>query len=236
MVATTRDIVQQARGAGRTNLSQDECRRLLDAAGVPFNASLFAPTRVDALAAGDRIGYPVVLKIVSPQIVHKTEAGGVRLGIRSRAELGVAYDEMLGTIRVREPGATIEGVQVDEQLSGVELIVGAARDPQFGPMVMFGIGGIFVEVYKDVTFRLVPLSAADAREMIEEVRGKAIYQGARGLPKADPAALANVLVAVSSLVERNPEIRELDINPLLLTPKGLRGIDARILLDGTPAA
>ncbi|HEY3351781.1 MAG TPA: acetate--CoA ligase family protein [Polyangia bacterium] len=231
----TKEIVQAALAAGRTNLSQGECRRILGAAGVPLNASAFAATRAEAVAAGDRIGYPVVLKVVSDQIVHKTEAGGVCLGVRGPDELARAFDDMMATVRTKAPGAVVDGVQVDEQLGGVELIVGATRDAQFGPMVMFGLGGIFVEVYKDVTFRLVPIAPADAHDMIEEVRGKAIFQGARAHPRADRGALAAVLVAVSSLVERNPEIRELDINPLVVTPKGLRGLDARILLTA-PAA
>lgn len=228
---STGEILKAALAARRENLGMDECRRIFAEAGIPLNASSFARTREEALAAGDRIGYPVVLKIVSPEIVHKTEVGGVRLQIRSREELGAAWDEMMRAVSARVPGARVDGVTVDEQVSGTELIVGSTRDPQFGPLIMFGLGGILVEIYRDVTFRLIPIERADALEMIEEVRGKQIYRGARGLPRADPDSLVEVLLAVSRLVERYPAIRELDLNPLVVTAKGLRAIDARILLS-----
>jgi len=230
---TTSDILNEAIRTKRESLGNAECRSILAEAGVPQNASISAKTRDDALAAGERIGYPVVLKIVSPQIVHKTEAGGVRLNIHSRAELGAAYDEMMKKVRAHHPDAHIDGVTVDQQLSGVELIIGSSRDPQFGPLIMFGLGGIFVEVYKDVTFRLVPISKCDALEMLEEVKGRPLYQGARGLPKASPAELADILVNVSRLVQESPAIRELDLNPLVVTPEGVRAIDSRILVDMT---
>jgi acyl-CoA synthetase (NDP forming) len=228
---TTRDIIRTAIAAKRENLSSGECRRILAEAGVPLNASVFAPTREAALAAAERIGYPVVLKIVSPEIVHKTDAGGVRLDLHGREELGTAYDEMMTQVRAHAPDAHLEGVTVDERLGGVELIIGATRDPQFGPLIMFGLGGIFVEVYKDVTFRLVPISQRDALDMLEEVKGKLLFQGARGLPTARPEELAGILVNVSRLVDENPAIRELDLNPLVVTKAGVRAIDTRILVD-----
>jgi acyl-CoA synthetase (NDP forming) len=230
---TTRDILSQAVTTGRENLGGGECRAIFKEAGLPMNASVFAKTRDEAAAAGDQMGYPVVMKIVSAQVVHKTEAGGVKLGIRSRDELVAAWDEMMKKVLAHHPDAHIDGVTIDEQLGGVELIVGSSRDPQFGPLIMFGLGGIFVEVYKDVTFRLVPITKADALQMIEEVKGKPVYQGARGLPKADPQELASILVGVSKLVQEHPTIRELDLNPLVVTPKGVRAIDARILVDVT---
>jgi len=230
---STKDILSVAVKTGRENLGGGECRAIFKEAGIPMNASVFAKTRDEAAAAGDQMGYPVVMKIVSPQVVHKTEAGGVKLGIRSRDELLAAWDEMMKKVRAHHPDAHIDGVTIDEQLGGVELIVGSSRDPQFGPLIMFGLGGIFVEVYKDVTFRLVPITKGDALQMIEEVKGKPVYQGARGLPKADPQELAGILTAVSRLVEQNPAIRELDLNPLVVTPKGVRAIDARILVDLT---
>ena len=228
---TTRDILSAAIAAKRENLGGAECRSIFAEAGLPMNASSFAKSRDEATAAADRIGYPVVMKIVSAQVVHKTEAGGVKLNIRSRDEVGAAYDEMMQKVRAHHPDARIDGVTIDEQLAGVELIVGSTRDPQFGPLVMFGLGGIFVEVYKDVTFRLVPITKGDALQMIEEVKGKPVYQGARGLPKADPQELAAILMGVSKLVQDNPAIRELDLNPLVVTPQGVRAIDARILVD-----
>jgi acyl-CoA synthetase (NDP forming) len=230
---TIREILNEAVKTKRESLGNAECRSILAEAGVPQNASSFAKTRDDALAAGERIGYPVVLKVVSPQIVHKTEAGGVQLNIHSRAELGAAYDEMIRKVRASQPAARVDGVTVDQQLGGVELIIGSTRDPQFGPLIMFGLGGIFVEVYKDVTFRLVPISKRDALEMLEEVKGKPLYQGARGLPKASPAELAGILLSVSKLVHASPAIRELDLNPLVVTAEGVRAIDSRILVDLT---
>jgi acetate---CoA ligase (ADP-forming) subunit beta len=230
---TTKDILGEAIKTGRENLGGGECRSIFNEAGIPMNASVFAKTRDEAAAAGDKMGYPVVMKIVSPQVVHKTEAGGVKLGIRGREELLTAWDEMMKQVRAHHADAHIDGVTIDEQLGGVELIVGSSRDPQFGPLIMFGLGGIFVEVYKDVTFRLVPITKGDALQMIEEVKGKPVYQGARGLPKASPEELASILVGVSKLVQENPAIRELDLNPLVVTPNGVRAIDARILVDVT---
>jgi acetate---CoA ligase (ADP-forming) subunit beta len=228
---TTSEILRAAIAAGRENLGGAECRAIFAEAGIPMNGSAFAKSRDEAAAAADRIGYPVVMKIVSPQVVHKTDAGGVKLGIRGRDELVAAWDEMMKKVRAHHPDAQLEGVTIDEQLGGVELIVGSSRDPQFGPLIMFGLGGIFVEVYKDVTFRLIPITTGDALQMIEEVKGKPVYQGARGLPKASPEELAAILVGVSTLVRDHPAIRELDLNPLVVTPKGVRAIDARILVD-----
>jgi succinyl-CoA synthetase beta subunit len=228
---TTSEILRAAIAAGRENLGGAECRAIFAAAGIPMNASTFARSRDEAAAAADTIGYPVVMKIVSAQVVHKTDAGGVKLGIRGRDEVLAAWDEMMKKVKSHHPDAQIDGVTIDEQLGGVELIVGSSRDPQFGQLIMFGLGGIFVEVYKDVTFRLVPITKQDALLMIEEVKGKPVYQGARGLPKASPEELAAILVGISKLVEQNPAIRELDLNPLVVTPKGVRAIDARILVD-----
>jgi len=184
----------------------------------------------EALALAVDMGYPVVLKVVSPQIVHKTDAGGVKVNINSDEEVMRAYDEIIASAKAYDPNAEIIGLMVDEMVSGTELIVGTTRDPHFGPMIMFGIGGIFVEVYKDVSFRLIPISEADAEEMIGEIKGKAMFQGARGLPKAETADLVNVLMMTSRFMEENPDVNELDINPLVITQKGIMALDARVIL------
>jgi succinyl-CoA synthetase beta subunit len=171
-----------------------------------------------------------VMKIVSPDIIHKTEVGVVRVGLKDEAETSAAFDAMVASVLSKRPDARIRGVVVEEMVQGTELIIGSSCDPQFGRMLMFGMGGVFVEVYKDVSFRLVPISEFDAREMIEEIRGKAIFEGARGHPKADKQLLAKVLVDISSGIGRFPDIEELDINPLMVTEKGLVAVDARVIL------
>jgi len=164
-------------------------RKSLEDFGIRFNGCAMANSSQQAVEMASKMGYPVVMKVVSPQIVHKTEAGGVKVNIDTNEEVVSAYDEIMVSAKAYDPNAQINGIMVEEMVSGTELIIGTTTDAQFGPMIMFGMGGIFVEVYKDVSFRLVPISEGDAREMIEEIKGKAILKGARGLPKADVSRL-----------------------------------------------
>lgn len=227
---TLEPVFAAAAAEGRKVLDVHESRLVLAGLGVPMNRSAFAADRESAVKAASETGFPVVMKIVSPDIIHKTEVGGVKVGLRDAAETGAAFDAMMASVRSKRPEARVKGVVVEEMVRGTELIIGSSCDPQFGRMLMFGMGGVFVEVYKDVSFRLVPISAFDAREMIEEIRGKAIFEGARGYPKADKEALARILVDISTGIARHPDIEELDINPLMVTEKGLVAVDARVIL------
>jgi succinyl-CoA synthetase beta subunit len=227
---SVKDIISAALAEGRTVLDVHESRQVLLDIGVPMNRSALATDRNAAARAASGIGFPVVMKIVSPDIIHKTEVGGVRVGLKDESETAATFDAMLAAIKAKLPDARVRGVVVEEMVRGTELIIGSSCDPQFGRMLMFGIGGVFGEIYKDVSFRLVPISAFDAHEMIEEIRGKAIFEGARGQPKADKEALAKILVDISSGIGRYPDIDELDINPLMVTENGLVAVDARVIL------
>jgi succinyl-CoA synthetase beta subunit len=223
-------ILEAARAEGRWMLDLWEARRVVEAMGVPLDRAALAPTRKEALAAAKKIGFPVVMKIVSPDVIHKTEVGGVKVNIAYEDELGKAFDAMMESVGRKQPTARVKGVLIEEMVKGTELIIGSSCDAQFGRMLMFGMGGIFVEIYKDVSFRLVPIAGPDALEMIEEIRGKAIFEGARGHPKADKDALARMLVNISDGLRQTPLIEELDINPLMVTDAGLKAVDARILI------
>jgi acetyl-CoA synthetase (ADP-forming) len=225
-----REIMDAALAENRKVLDVNESRLVLEAMGVPMDRAVLAASRDEALRAAAGIGFPAVMKIVSPDIVHKTEVGGVRVGLRDANEVLQAYDSMIAAVKAMRPDARVKGVLIEEMVRGIELIIGSTCDPQFGRMLMFGMGGVFVEVYKDVSFRLVPIADFDAREMIEEIRGKAIFEGARGYPRADKAELARILVGISTGVGRFPDIEELDINPLMVTEKGLMAVDARVIL------
>lgn len=228
---STASLIAGARAAGRTLLNEVEAKRLLAEAGIPVTEAHLARTREEAERLAEAIGYPVVLKIVSDDIPHKSDVGGVQLNLRDREAVGAAYDRILQNVRTRRPDARIEGVSVQRQAPpGVEVIVGLTTDPQFGPVVMFGLGGVLVEVLQDVAFRVVPLTARDAREMIREVKGFALLQGYRGAPPADLAALESLLLKVSELAQRHPEIAELDLNPVFAYPNGAVAVDARVVL------
>jgi len=210
-----------------SDLAEYAAKRVLAEYGIPVTREALATSADEALAAARRIGYPVALKVQSPDIPHKTEARAVRLSIASDGELGKAYAEVLANARAHAPGARIEGVLVQEMVGdGVEAILGVTNDPLFGPAVMFGLGGIFAEVLKDVSFRLAPVTPSVAREMIEEIAGYPLLAGARGRPPADVAALADAIVRLSALaVDLRGEVAELDVNPLFVFPAG-RGVKA----------
>jgi len=173
-----------------------------------------------------------VLKIVSPDVLHKTDAGGVKLGLDDEEAVGKAFNEIISAIKKNEPSANIYGVSVQNMARpGVEVIIGMSKDPQFGPVLMFGLGGILVEVLKDVSFRIVPLAKRDAREMIKEIKGYPILEGYRGQEPADVAVLEDYLLKVSDFVDGRPEIKELDINPIFAYSDGAVAVDARVILE-----
>jgi acyl-CoA synthetase (NDP forming) len=173
-----------------------------------------------------------VLKIVSPQITHKSDVGGVALNLASADEVGAAFDRVVASAKQHEPNATIDGVAVQRmEKQGVEVIIGMTKDPQFGPVLMFGLGGVLVEVLKDVAFRVVPLDARDARQMVHEIKGYPLLEGYRGHDPADVAKLEQLLLKVSAFVEAHPEVAELDLNPVFAYKDGAIAVDARIVLD-----
>jgi acyl-CoA synthetase (NDP forming) len=213
---------------GRTDdVTEFAAKKVLTQYGIGVTREDLATSRDEAVAFAQRIGYPVVMKVQSPDISHKTEAKAVRLGIASDADVAAAYDEILRNAKAYKQDARIDGVLVQEMVSGgIEAILGVTNDKLFGPAVMFGLGGIFAEVLKDVAFRIAPVTKAAALEMVAEIKGYAVLTGARGAAHADVDALADTIVRLSALaLDLKDQIAELDINPLFVFPKG-KGVKA----------
>jgi acetate---CoA ligase (ADP-forming) len=233
MPSLPEEIRELLSGAQRT-LSERQSKQLLNAFGVSTSRELLARSREEAVVAGEQIGFPVAMKVDSPDILHKTEADAIRLNVPDRDRLLAAFDEILKNARAHDPAARINGVLIQEMVPpGVEVIVGMNRDPQFGPVLMFGLGGIFVEIIKDVSLRIAPISQDDAVRMIQGVRGYPLLAGARGRRKADIPALAETLVKVSRMaVALGPRLEQLDINPLIVLPEGggVKVADALVIL------
>ena len=223
-------ILDKISSEGRHILTYAESRTIMQLAGLPLNKMCFAKNLDECVTKANEIGYPVVLKIISKDVIHKSDSGGVKLGISSDGELRTVYNEMLTSVKNHYPSAEIEGFSIEEMVEGVELLIGTNTDDQFGKMIALGIGGIFVEIYKDVTFRLIPISEKDVRDMIEEIQGKKVLDGYRGLPKVDLLELCNFVINVSKIIEENKVIKEMDLNPVVATKEGLKAIDARIIL------
>jgi acetyltransferase len=211
----------------KTDVAEHAAKRILAEYGIPVTREELAASKGQAGKIAKSIGYPVALKVQSPDISHKTEARAVRLDVMSDQELATAYDEVLANARAYKGDARIEGMLVQEMVKdGVEAILGVTNDPLFGPAVMFGLGGIFAEVLKDVSFRLAPVTASVAREMVEEIAGYPVLAGARGRPRADMDALVDAIVRLSALaVDLKDHVGELDINPLFVFAEG-RGVKA----------
>ena len=219
--------------SGRTaDVAEFEAKRILAEYGIPVTEEVLAASANEARTAAKRIGYPVAIKVQSPDISHKTEAKAVRLGIANETELAAAYEEVLANARAYRRDARIDGVLVQAMVKGgTEAILGITNDPLFGPAVMFGLGGIFAEVLKDVAFRLAPVTPAVAREMIAEIKGYAVLTGARGKPPADVDALADAIVKLSALaVDLQGQVAELDVNPLFVMEKGKGVVAADALI------
>lgn len=211
-------------------LNENEIRMLLKKVGIRFPRSVLVKDVELAVSFAEQIGWPVVLKISSPDIVHKTEAGAVALNVRDEVELRKYFRETMDNAKRFNAKARIDGVLVEEMLKGHEVIVGSSYDKQFGPVVMLGSGGIYVEIFKDVTFRVVPISRADAQQMIKEIKGYAVLKGVRGQPPINFKALEDALLSISELILMNPEIQELDINPLFVTQEKAVAGDVRIVV------
>ena len=224
-------VIEAARKQGRVLLSEVEAKELLASASVPVVETKLAATRDDAVALAKSMGYPVALKIVSPQIAHKSDVGGVKLGLTSADEVASAFDAIVAAAQRAEPNATIEGVSVQRMAEpGVEVITGMTMDAQFGPVLMFGLGGVLVEVLKDVAFRVVPIAKRDAAQMIREIQGFPLLEGYRGQEPADVGALEELLLKLSDFIEAHPDVAELDLNPVFAYPHGAVAVDARIVL------
>lgn len=226
------EIINRALSEGRSYLMEHEAKELLEREGIATTGAAAARSAAEAVEISSRIGYPVVLKVLSPQVVHKSDAGGVKLNLNNASEVEEAFAEITRAFGDKE----LAGVAVQKMASpGLEAIVGVSRDPTFGPVLMFGLGGVFVEVIKDVSFRVLPVTEADIDEMLAEIRGYALLRGYRGTA-ADLPALKELLLRISAMVMRRPEIRELDLNPVFLYEKGYVVVDARIFLEEPPAS
>jgi acyl-CoA synthetase (NDP forming) len=235
--SAVRAVIEAAKTDRRNTLSPAECRALCEACAIPLPKAATASSAAEAGRAASALGFPVVMKIVSPDILHKTEAGGVVLNVRSAAEAERAYEKIVAGARAYKPDAKVAGVEIQQMLSGgQEVIVGATADPSFGKVVAFGLGGVLVEVLKDITFRLAPASRDDALSMINGIAAAEILGGVRGAAAVDKDALAAIIETVSSLAADFPEIAELDLNPVLARPDGAVALDVRVLLDFAPPA
>lgn len=226
-------IVSRAKGAGRAALDESAGKALLAGYGIRVPQSRVAKGVADVDDVMKGLQVPVVVKVMSPDILHKSDAGGVKINLRSAAEVKAAIEGMLAAPKIK--GARIEGFLVEEMApSGHELVIGGLRDPQFGPLVMVGLGGIFVEIFKDVSFRLCPISRIDAEEMLDELKAAAILKGARGGKPASREAIIEVLMKIGGedglLLKHAADISEADINPLIVSETGAVAVDARFIL------
>jgi acyl-CoA synthetase (NDP forming) len=229
---TKNEILVQARKENRAKLTEIESKELVGNAGIPVIEAKLARTKAEAVALSEKMGFPVVLKIVSPDVIHKSDSGGVKLGLDNASQVSKAYDEIMSAIKKRQPKAKIEGISVQKMARpGVEVIIGMTKDMQFGPVLMFGLGGILVEVLKDVSFRIVPLTKRDAHEMIKEIKGYPLLEGYRGQEPADIPFLEAMILKVSDFIDKNPEIKELDLNPVFAYKNGAVAVDARVILE-----
>ena len=229
--ARARAALARGRGLGQRNLDLALASEVLGAAGLRYNRSATARDEAEAVRQAETLGFPLVIKLISPDVIHKSDAGGVVLDVLDAAGVRGACAQIRTKIEASHPGARIEGFTVEEQVSGTELIIGMSRDPGFGPLFMVGMGGVFVEVYKDVAFCLAPFGRRDALDVIDQIKAQPLLDGARSRPVLDRAELAEALLRVAALVEACPEIEELDVNPLVITrERGLVCIDARVIL------
>ncbi len=212
------------------NGNEERLWKLLKDWNIPVLTTAAAKSAGAAVDVAKTMGYPVVMKILSPDITHKSDVGGIILDLGSDKEVKDAYHSIAASVKQHVPEARIEGVVLQKMAeSGLEVIVGAKLDPQFGHVIMFGLGGIFVEICRDVSFRVTPVDREMAREMILEIKGSAIIEGARGREPADIEAIIDVITALSAMLEKNPDITEIDINPLIVYFRGSVAVDARML-------
>ncbi len=230
-MSEAKKILTSALQQKRKVLTVQESKTILLKEGFPVNPTGYGKTLEEIITEAEKIGFPIVLKVSSEDILHKSDIGGVITGIRSIEELKEQYKIMQKKIEQALPNAQIEGFLIEKMESGIELLIGSTQDPMFGPILAFGLGGIYVEVLKDVVFRLIPIEREDATEMISEIKAAKILDGIRGQPTVDKKALIELLLKTSDFIEKFPEIEELDLNPIFATDKGVMVVDARIILN-----
>ncbi|NWF86331.1 acetate--CoA ligase family protein [Candidatus Bathyarchaeota archaeon] len=231
-MSTASEIFDRVKNEKRKFLLETEAKTVCAEYSIPVTRFKLAKSKADAVKFANEIGYPIVLKIVSPDIIHKSDVGGVIVGLKSAKDVQKSYKQIMQNVKRHNAKAKIVGVLIQEMApSSTEVIVGAIKDPQFGPAIMFGLGGIFVEVLKDVTFRVAPITEQEAREMITEVRAYPLLKGYRNQPPADIDAIVKILLNASKLVMEHQEIKELDLNPIMVYEKGAKTVDARIILE-----
>ncbi len=228
----TSKIIDNVLKSGRTVLTEVESKQLVAEAGIPVVETKLAKTKAEAISISKKMGFPMVLKIVSPDIIHKSDIGGVKLGLANATQVGKAYTEIMAAAKKANKKADIHGISVQKMARpGVEVIMGMSKDAQFGPVLMFGLGGVFVEVLKDVAFRIVPLNRRDASQMIREIKGYPLLEGYRGQEPANITALEDLLLKLSDFVDKNPKIKEMDLNPIFAYKDGALAVDARVILE-----
>jgi acetate---CoA ligase (ADP-forming) subunit beta len=228
------EIIIQNALKERRPLLENEAQQICTLHHIPTPRSYNASSAHEAILKAKEIGFPVVLKIISPQILHKSDVGGVILNVRDEKELEAQYEKLLVEIGKREPSAKVLGVLVEKMMPpSTEVIVGGIRDSQFGPSIMFGIGGVFAEIYDDVAFRVAPIDKIDASNLIHELKGYKILEGARGKPPADLDSITNILTNVSDLMMEHEAINQLDLNPVLAYSDSACAVDTRIIIKQT---
>jgi acetyl coenzyme A synthetase (ADP forming)-like protein len=233
--ASVRGVLDRVKAAGRTSLTPAECATLCAAYGIPQPNEAIATSAAEAARLSAELGFPVVMKIVSPDILHKTDAGAVMTDVKHATEAERAYEAILRNAKRHHPTAHVSGVLIQQMLTGGhEVIVGALTDPSFGKVIAFGLGGVLVEMLKDVTFRLAPASEADALSMLDGIAAAGILRGVRGAAPVDQVALVRIIVGVSQLVVDFPEIQELDLNPIFASHAGATAVDVRVIVDFAP--
>lgn len=227
---TMHEIIKSALNVKRVILTITESKKIFDSYGIPINKSIFVKSEADLHQNIEKLNLPVVMKIVSPQITHKTDVGGVILNLQTMSEIENAYQVMTKRISNLQPKPTIHGVLIEEYVkNGLELILGTFNDPVFGPTIMLGLGGIFVEILKEVTFGLIPINEQEAYDIIDNIKSSFIIKGFRGINPVNRDLLVSIMLSLSKIVEENP-IKEIDINPLIAIDNKLITVDARIIL------
>ena len=231
-MSITSEIFSKVKKEGRKFLLEPEAKTVCKDYEIPITDFRVAKNRAEGVKFAEKIGYPVVLKIVSPNIIHKSDVGGVIINVKNAKAFQNAYRQIMDNVKKHKPKAKIVGILVQEMApQSTEVIVGATKDPQFGPALMFGLGGIFVEILKDVAFRIAPITEDEAREMITSVRAYPLLKGYRNTPPADIDAIVRILLNTSRLVMEHQEIKELDLNPIMVYEKTAKTVDARIILE-----
>jgi acetyl-CoA synthetase (ADP-forming) len=224
-------IMQRALKEGRSSLLIHEAQRICELHHIPTPKSGLATNAQEAVHEAKEVGFPAVMKIVSPQIMHKSDIGGVIVNIRDQKQLRAEYEELIVRVRTKEPSAKVLGVLIERMMpSSTELIIGGIRDKQFGPSIMFGIGGIFAEIYDDVAFRVAPVDAIDTLNLVQGLRGSKILSGVRGQPPADLDSIKSTLINVSNLMIEHDSVEQLDLNPVIAYPEGVCAVDSRIII------